>query len=66
MFTNIINNFINLYNFFVCYIKGRLKADLLNTIIFPLLVSGLADASPTIRELTVRVSHLPNHKVIMY
>ncbi|XP_015376715.1 PREDICTED: N-terminal kinase-like protein [Diuraphis noxia] len=33
---------------------GRLKADLLNTIIFPLLVSGLADASPTIRELTVR------------
>ncbi|XP_001949439.2 N-terminal kinase-like protein isoform X1 [Acyrthosiphon pisum] len=33
---------------------SRLKADLLNTNIFPLLVSGLADASPTIRELTVR------------
>ncbi|KAF0766310.1 N-terminal kinase-like protein isoform X1 [Aphis craccivora] len=33
---------------------SRLNADLLNTNIFPLLVSGLADASPTIRELTVR------------
>ncbi|XP_026816628.1 N-terminal kinase-like protein [Rhopalosiphum maidis] len=33
---------------------SRLKADLLNTNIFPLLVSGLADANPTIRELTVR------------
>ncbi|XP_025409122.1 N-terminal kinase-like protein [Sipha flava] len=34
--------------------SNRLKPDLLNTSIFPLLVSGLADASPTIRELTVR------------
>ncbi|XP_050528377.1 N-terminal kinase-like protein [Daktulosphaira vitifoliae] len=33
---------------------SRLKSDVLNTNIFPLLVSGLADASPTIRELTVR------------
>uniref|UniRef100_A0A2H8TJL8 N-terminal kinase-like protein n=1 Tax=Melanaphis sacchari TaxID=742174 RepID=A0A2H8TJL8_9HEMI len=32
----------------------RLKADLLNTNIFPLLVSGMADANPSIRELTVR------------
>jgi len=42
-------------------ITDRLKPDLLNTNIFPLLVSGLADASPTIRELTVRVSNLKNH-----
>ncbi|XP_050439398.1 N-terminal kinase-like protein isoform X2 [Adelges cooleyi] len=33
---------------------NRVKPDTLNANIFPLLVSGLADASPTIRELTVR------------
>ncbi|VVC26936.1 Hypothetical protein CINCED_3A008055 [Cinara cedri] len=32
----------------------RLKPDLLNASIFPLLVSGLADANPIIRELTIR------------
>lgn len=33
---------------------NRLKPDLLNTSIFPLLVNGLADTNPVIRELTVR------------
>lgn len=52
---NVIFNYSHTSHFY--YFIDRLKPDLLNTSIFPLLVSGLADASPTIRELTVRVSY---------
>lgn len=44
------------YSFLKMYYIDRLKPELLNTTIFPLIASGLADASPVIRELTVRVS----------